>query len=395
MATQTILDMNPATQFASAPDTDRARVLIADDQADVRYALSLLLRSAGYEVETVEGPEAVVSAVSAKRADLVLMDLNYTRCTTSGGEGLNLIGRIRQLDSTLPILAMTAWGSIELAVDAMRVGAADFVQKPWTTSGLLEKVRSLLDIQRSARQARSEENEEVGAAVEIQRKLLSFEAPDSGDCEISGMSRTLRFVGGDYCKIDCLSDRRFAISIADVAGKGVPGAMLAASLRAAQKPLLAEDLEPAKMCAAVNSAVSEITPVGKFISFFYGVLDFEKKTLTYSNAGHNPPLMVRYGGDVLSLAAGGAVLGYFPEWNYEQQQVPLEAGDRLVFFTDGILEAENKSHREFGAERLEQLARQSRQLSAREMQRALLGMVSEHCEGAFQDDATLVVIAVA
>ena len=394
MSAQTILEMNAVQQFVPAVDTDRARVLIADDQPDVRYALSLLLKSAGYDVRTADGPNAVISAVAENCADLVLMDLNYTRCTTTGGEGLNLIARIRALDATLPILAMTAWGSVELAVDAMRRGAADFVQKPWSTSGLLEKVRSLLDIQRSSRKARREEDAEVGAAVEIQRKLLSFEAPDSRDCEISGMSRTLRFVGGDYCKVDRISERRFAISIADVAGKGVPGAMLAASLRAAEKPMLAEDLDPAAMCAAVNSAVSEITPEGKFISFFYGVLDFESRTFTYSNAGHNPPLLVRPDGEVLSLAVGGAVLGYFQEWNYEQQQVALEPGDRLVFFTDGILEAENRAHQEFGDDRLAQLARQSRHLSADDMQRALLGMVSDHCEGAFQDDATLVVIAV-
>jgi phosphoserine phosphatase RsbU/P len=394
MSAQTILALTATHQFAPVVDTDRARVLIADDQPDVRYALSLLLRSAGYDVRTADGPAAVLAAIAEKNADLVLMDLNYTRCTTSGGEGLNLIAGIRALDATLPILAMTAWGSIELAVDAMRRGAADFVQKPWTTAGLLEKVRSLLDIQRSARKARFEHDAEVGDAVEIQRKLLSFEAPDSGDCEISGMSRTLRFVGGDYCKVDRIGDRRFAISIADVAGKGVPGAMLAATLRAAQKPLLAEDLAPAPMCAAVNSAMSEITPLGKFISFFYGVLDFAARTFTYSNAGHNPPLLVRPDGEVCSLAAGGAVLGYFSEWTYEQQQVTLEPGDRLVFFTDGILEAENRSHQEFGADRLAQLVRQSRHLSADDMQRALLGMVSEHCEGSFQDDATLVVIAV-
>jgi sigma-B regulation protein RsbU (phosphoserine phosphatase) len=395
MSAQTILDMNPAYQSAQPViERDRARVLIADDQPDIRFALSLLLRGEGYDVDTVDGPDAVVNAVAGKHADLVLMDLNYTRCTTSGGEGLNLIGRIRALDAALPILAMTAWGSVDLAVDAMRLGAADFVQKPWSTTKLLEKVRSLLDLRRAARKVRCEEEEEVGAAVEIQRKLLSFEAPDSADCEISGMSRTLRFVGGDYCKIDRIADRRFAISIADVAGKGVPGAMLAASLRAAQKPLLAEDLDPAAMCSAVNSAMAEITPEGKFISFFYGVLDFAARTLSYSNAGHNPPLIVRADGEVLSLAAGGAVLGYFPEWEYGQQQVQLQPGDRVVLFTDGILEAENSASTEFGAERLERSARHCRHLSARAMQSTLLGMVSDHCEGTFQDDATLVVIAI-
>ena len=395
MAAQTILDATWGWGVEPSADSAQAtRVLVADDQPGVRYALCLLLKSAGYETCTANGPAEVLEAVKAKQADVVVMDLNYTRDTTSGGEGLDLIGAIRKLDADLPLLAMTAWGSIDLAVEAMRQGAADFVQKPWTTTQLLQKVKTLADLRQRAHQSRLEEQEERGDAVAIQRKLLAFEAPGAPEGEISGMSQSLRFVGGDYCRVDEVGARRFAVSIADVAGKGVPGALLAASLRAAERPLIAEGLEPRQLCATLNQAMGEITPQGKFISFFFGLLDLERKSLVYSNAGHNPPLLIRSDGTVGMLRTGGAVLGYFAEWDYEQADVELASGDRMVLFTDGIVEAWHEAHGEFGVERLAQLASARRGLAAADMQRQLTQAVSEHCGGRFHDDATLVVIAV-
>src|SRR5438132_2181737 len=111
--------------------TASPRVLIADDQMDVLEALRLLLKTEGYQIESASSPPAVISAVEARDFDAVLMDLNYTRDTTSGEEGLDMVSRIHGMDATLPVIVMTAWGSIELAVEAMRRGARDFVPKPW------------------------------------------------------------------------------------------------------------------------------------------------------------------------------------------------------------------------------------------------------------------------
>ena len=118
---------------ANAP---RTRILVADDQPDIREALRLLLKGEKFETETVASPAAVMSALEAREFDALLMDLNYARDTTSGQEGLDLLSNIRAKDSTLPIIVMTAWGSLELAVEAMRRGAKDFVQKPWENARL-------------------------------------------------------------------------------------------------------------------------------------------------------------------------------------------------------------------------------------------------------------------
>ncbi len=132
---------------------EQTRVLIADDQADVREALRLLLKAEGYATETVSSPAAAAEAVQSGEFDVMLMDLNYQRDTTSGQEGIELLSRIQAIDSRLPIVVMTAWGSVELAVEAMRRGARDFIQKPWDNPRLLSIVRTQVDLYRTMRRA--------------------------------------------------------------------------------------------------------------------------------------------------------------------------------------------------------------------------------------------------
>ncbi len=127
------------------------RVLIADDQPDVLTALRLLLKAEGYETEAAASPAGVLKVVQKQDFDAVLMDLNYTRDTTSGQEGLDLLGRLQDIDSSLPVIVMTAWGSVDLAVEAMRRGARDFIQKPWDNPRLLAIVRTQIDLSQALR----------------------------------------------------------------------------------------------------------------------------------------------------------------------------------------------------------------------------------------------------
>jgi DNA-binding NtrC family response regulator len=135
------------------------RVLIADDQADVLEALRLLLKAEGFQLETASSPAGVLAAVEAREFDVALIDLNYTRDTTSGDEGLNLLVRIQGLDPSLPVVVMTAWGSVELAVEAMRRGARDFIQKPWDNARLLAIVRTQIELSQALRRGQRLEAE--------------------------------------------------------------------------------------------------------------------------------------------------------------------------------------------------------------------------------------------
>ena len=134
---------------AAAP----ARILIADDQRDVLEALRLLLKGEGFQIDGVESPGAVLAAVERREYDAVLIDLNYARDTTSGQEGLDLLGRLRAADDSLPVIVMTAWGSVHLAVEAMRRGARDFVEKPWDNQRLLTILRTQIELGRALRRS--------------------------------------------------------------------------------------------------------------------------------------------------------------------------------------------------------------------------------------------------
>ena len=142
------------------------RVLIADDQPDVIESLRLLLKAEGFQTEAVSSPAAILAAVETKDFDAALIDLNYARDTTSGQEGLDLLTRLQSLDSTLPVVVMTAWGSIELAVEAMRRGARDFVQKPWENARLLSILHTQLELGRALRR---------GARLEAENRVLRAE----------------------------------------------------------------------------------------------------------------------------------------------------------------------------------------------------------------------------
>jgi DNA-binding NtrC family response regulator len=141
------------------PPSGSPHVLVADDQPDVREALRLLLKGEGYTIDTAASPAAVLAAVQAHDFDAVLLDLNYARDTTTGREGLELVSELRGLDPTLPAVVMTAWGSVEKAVEAMRRGARDFIEKPWDNARLLATLRTQVELGRALRESRRLEGE--------------------------------------------------------------------------------------------------------------------------------------------------------------------------------------------------------------------------------------------
>jgi DNA-binding NtrC family response regulator len=150
---------NDPTSARVKPSEARPRVLAADDQQDILDAVAMLLRPAGYEVDTVRSPVMVREALEQRNYDAVLIDLNYTRDTTSGHEGLDLLSNIAAIDSTLPVIVMTAWANVEIAVEAMRRGARDFIQKPWDNERLLSLVRTQVDLHRALQRAQRLEAE--------------------------------------------------------------------------------------------------------------------------------------------------------------------------------------------------------------------------------------------
>jgi phosphoserine phosphatase RsbU/P len=369
------------------------RILVADDQPDLIDALRLLLKAEGIEVVAVSCPDAAMTAIAASPFDLLLMDLNYTGDTTSGREGIDLLSRVQAVDSMLPVIVMTGWGSVDLAVEAMRRGVRDFVQKPWDNAQLVRTLRAEIEEGRTRRERAAVALRELDEARRIQRKLLPASMPALDGCEIVASWQPAAGVGGDCYDAIQFGPSRFGLSIADVVGKGIPAALLMSNLQASVRAFATAAAQPADLCHQVNRILCGHIAEGRFISFFYCVADLDEGTLTYANAGHYPPILVHADGSMARLDAGGAVLGVFPQGAYEQAQVPFQTGDRLVMFTDGITEAFNAGDEEFGEPRLVDLVVANRACSAPALQARLAGAVADFSDGRFQDDATLIVMA--
>jgi len=239
--------------------TGTSRILIADDQKDVLEALRLLLKGEGYQIEAVNSPAGIMSLLESDDFDVVLMDLNYTRDTTSGQEGLDLLGRIHGIDGTLPVVVMTAWGSIELAVEAMRHGARDFVQKPWENARLLSILRTQTELCKSLRKEQR---------LEAENQLLRAEGRPTLIAQAASMQPVLQLIA----RVGP-SDANVLITGEHGTGKEVVSQTLHALSARASKPMvtvnvggLAEGIFESEMFGHVKGAFTDAKTdrVGRF-----------------------------------------------------------------------------------------------------------------------------------
>jgi sigma-B regulation protein RsbU (phosphoserine phosphatase) len=237
------------------------------------------------------------------------------------------------------------------------------------------------------------QEQELQRAREIQQSLLPKEIPQLPGIAVATAWRPARAVGGDYFDVLRLDGNRLAICIADVSGKGVPAALLMANVQASLRASVRDLDSPARVCGIMNAMLCESIAANKFVSFFCGVLDANTGTFRYCNAGHPYPILVSAGAAHTLDHGGGAVLGVFPSWNYQDSSINLKSGDRLLLFTDGITEAEDAQGEEFGVERVAAFGKAHAASSAVELTEQLLAQVSDFCGAQFQDDATLVVLA--
>ncbi|HEY7058055.1 MAG TPA: SpoIIE family protein phosphatase [Vicinamibacterales bacterium] len=370
-----------------------ARVLVADDQPDVLEALRWLLTGEGYEPEFVSSTDAVLERLRARPFDLLLMDLNYTRDTTSGREGLELIPHVRAHDPGMPIVVMTGWGSVDTAVEAMRLGAKSFVQKPWEDVALLEILQREINDARATKRRDAKQQREFEEARLIQRGLLPTSMPQVPGLDLASSWQPANGVGGDCFDALPFGSAAIGLSIADVAGKGVPAALLMSNLQAAVRAFAQDGALPSSVCASVNRLLCRNMAAGRFVTFCYARIDVAAGRLTYANAGHNPPLLIRPDGSAERLAPGGTVLGVFTESAYEPGEFAIARGDRLVFYTDGITESRNAAGDEYGEDRLADAAGRLRALPAQEMLSAMLEDITAFNGGTYEDDATLIIAA--
>jgi sigma-B regulation protein RsbU (phosphoserine phosphatase) len=234
---------------------------------------------------------------------------------------------------------------------------------------------------------------ELSRVRELQERLLPKIATGIRGFDIAHAWRPMRSVSGDYYDLIELGPEKLAVCIGDVIGKGMPAALLMSNVQAAVKAVASDDMPPSEVCARVNRVLAGNLAAGNFVTFFYSIVDNRTGQLTYTNAGHVPPILVRKDGSVMRLESGGALLGVFKNWAFEQASVQMKPGDRLVLFTDGISELKDSTEEEFGEERLERLVARYRAATAAELKDRVLEAVADFSNGAFQDDVTVVIVA--
>jgi sigma-B regulation protein RsbU (phosphoserine phosphatase) len=309
------------------------KVLVVDDQPDVLEALRLLMKGAGYAIETADSPNEALAAAANSDHDMIIVDMNFTRDTTSGEEGLRLVDQLHGQRREVPIIAMTGWSTIELAVEAMHRGACDFVPKPWDNTHFLSVVRKHLIAKPDPFAA------ELAIARKVQRKLLPQPhfSTYGLDCECASLPAGE--IGGDLYDFFEIDAGTMAFLLGDISGKGIGAALLMASLQATIRGQQDLARHPSRLMQRVNDLFFESTRPEHFATLFFGVYEASGRTIRYVNCGHPSAVLVRANGDFELLDATATVLGAFKDRGFEERSVAMRTGDRLVLFSDGFSEA--------------------------------------------------------
>jgi sigma-B regulation protein RsbU (phosphoserine phosphatase) len=244
---------------------------------------------------------------------------------------------------------MTAWSSVDLAVEAMRRGAVDFIQKPWDNARLLATIEKQANRSRKRKKARSE----LEIARHVQQRLLPQHAHPLKTVTFAGRCLPAQEIGGDYYDFLDLGPGRLGTLLADVSGKGVAGALLTANLQASFRSQLELGMKhPRGLLTSVNKLFHESTPAEYFATMFFAEYRDQTREVRYINCGHPAALVVRASGEVERLEATALPLGIFSAWHCEEKSVTLAKNDLLVVFSDGVLEAGVERGDEFGEHRL-------------------------------------------
>ena len=367
------------------------RVLVVDDQRDVLEALRLLLKPEGFDVTLASSPRSALEALDGRAFDAALVDLNYARDTTSGQEGLQLVADLQARAPDLPVLVMTAWGSIALAVEAMRRGAVDFVTKPWDNDALVAMLGRCLD--RGSVQATSAVGvRELAVARAAQQRLLPRSLPRLATLTCAAACEETGAVGGDF--FDCLDlgPGLVGLVVADVSGKGVPAAIVMAHVSATIRSLAHQMRdELAGVVRTLNALLLETTTSQHYVTALLAVYDQERRVLRLVNCGHPPPLLRRGDGSMAWLDSTAPVLGLLETVDVQEVTLAFDAGSTLVVYSDGLTETQDASGAEFGTERIASLVSERSTDDAEAVLSGLLEARRAFASGVQHDDVTILV----
>ena len=372
-------------------------VLIVDDTPDNLRLLSQMLSEQGYGVRAVASGSRALASVRAAPPDLILLDIKMP-----GMNGYEVCERLKADERTrdIPIIFISSLDAIQDKVKAFTAGGVDYVTKPFQLEEVLARVEThlaLRKLQQQLQDANKKMKQELALAGEVQASFLPIELPDTPGWHLAATLEPARETSGDFYDIIVLPNGRLGILIADVVDKGVGAALYMALSRTLIRTYAAEYPEqPELALSAVNRRIVADTYANQFVTVFYGTLDLVTGTLTYCNAGHNPPILLSAEEEdaVQLLSRTGMALGVVENAVWEQGIVQLAHGDVVVLYTDGVTDAQDQQGTFFGKERLQEAARANLFRSAQEVQEALIAEVHGFVGDAprFDDLALMVVV---
>lgn len=372
-------------------------VLIVDDTPDNLRLLSQMLSEQGYGVRAVASGSRALASVRAAPPDLILLDIKMP-----GMNGYEVCERLKADERTrdIPIIFISSLDAIQDKVKAFTAGGVDYVTKPFQLEEVLARVEThlaLRKLQQQLQDANKKMKQELALAGEVQASFLPIELPDTPGWQLAATLEPARETSGDFYDIIVLPNGRLGILVADVVDKGVGAALYMALSRTLIRTYAAEYPEqPELALSAVNRRIVADTYANQFVTVFYGTLDLVTGTLTYCNAGHNPPILLSAEEEdaVQLLSRTGMALGVVEDAVWEQGIVQLAHGDVVVLYTDGVTDAQDQQGTFFGKERLQEVARANLFRSAQEVQEALIAEVHGFVGDAprFDDLALMVVV---
>ena len=381
------------------------KILSVDDETDLELLLTQFfrrqIRKGEYEFYFAHnGLEALQFLLKYPDISIILSDINMPEM-----DGLTLLAKINEMRvPSRKCIMVSAYGDMDNIRHAMNGGAFDFATKPIDLDDLqrtIEKAIEQIEYIKSAQKEHAELvdiQSDLSVAREIQQGILprsfKLKVSDPGAVDIFASMEAAKDVGGDFYDFFPIDDHRIGFAIADVSGKGVPAAIFMAVSHTLIKATGIRDLASNECMETVNNILCNESVGSMFVTVFYGVYDLTTGQVDYTNAGHNPPYILHADGSVEMLKNDcNLVLGAVEDMKYNSQSLQLNPGDALVMYTDGVTEAENKAHDQFGESRLETELAALQGADSKQIVQTVLAKVREFAAGAPQsDDITQLVI---
>lgn len=381
-----------STQRSEAVDD----ILIVDDTPANLRLLSQMLAEHGHNVRAVTSGGRALASAQLSRPDLILLDIKMPEM-----DGYEVCERLKADGQTrdVPVIFISALDELQDKVRAFAVGGVDYITKPFQVEEVLARVETHLALRRLQEQlenANKKMARELALAGQVQASFLPSKLPHIPGWQLTVDLEPVTQTSGDFYDVMPLQNGKLGILIADVVDKGVGAALYMALSWTLIRTYAAEyPTQPELVLSAVNRRILMDTSAEQFVSVFYGIIDPSTGAMTYCNAGHYPPYLLRAhnGGAVESLTGTGMVLGVEKDVKWQQASAQLAPGDVLVLYTDGITDAEDERGAFFGQERLLETVQASLGSSAQDIQDSLLTAVHNFVGNSVQfDDMALMVV---